>query len=221
MNSSVRIFAALLFGTLAAAAPGDAATASEEAWTALAKLRTQVERSSPMVANFRQTMVAPGFSTGDAEEGRVFLDLPECFRWDYSGEFPETFLLCGHLAHTWNEGESSGRRQFLGPEERPGLELLRLEVAELRLKYRAQIEPRESGDTGGLVVRLVPFALESPGNAGPIRGATLAISSDGSRLAELSYEDDDGNLTRFEFSDYQPLREPDVFDPPEALTWLQ
>ena len=95
---------------LAAALLAGPAAAETDAWSALAELRQRLESASPLTAEFQQTFIAAGFETGDSESGRVFIDLPACLRWDYEGDFPNSFLLCGHLAHGWNDGEASGRR---------------------------------------------------------------------------------------------------------------
>ncbi|MDH3743639.1 MAG: outer membrane lipoprotein carrier protein LolA, partial [Acidobacteriota bacterium] len=208
---SIAILCGLVLGFLAP--QRTPAGAAEDAWGALASLRSQIQGTSPLVADFEQTFVAAGFSTGDAEEGRISMDLPECIRWDYSGDFPKTFLLCGHVAYTWNQGEASGRRQFLGPEEQPGLELLRLEIDELRLRYRARLAEGLDGPT----VELVPFDNGSPSAVAAgdgIRDAKVTISQDGTRLRALSYHDREGNLTRFEFTRYRTLEGREVFEPP-------
>ena len=190
--------------------------APEDAWQSLIGLRQKMEDASPLAADFEQTFVATGFSSGDAESGRIFLDLPECIRWDYEGDLPKSFLLCGHVAHTWNEGEPSGRRQLLGAAEKPGLELLRLEIGELRLKYRARMSEHAAGE---ISIDLVP--IRQSGAISEILDATLQISADRSELVFLAYHDRDGNLTRFVFTGYEPLESRQKFSPPKEMEWLQ
>ena len=190
------------------------AAASEDAWTAIAGLRERLESASPLTAGFTQTFIAAGFSTGDAETGRIWVDLPACLRWDYEGDFPNSFLLCGHLAHGWNHGETSGRRQFLSRGDEPGLDLLRLEVTELRERYSARLlEP-----DGELVAVELTAAEEA---ASEVRAATLRFAAGENGLRSLSYRDVEGNRTRFEFGAYGPVRERGVFTPPADLEWLQ
>lgn len=196
--------------TLLAVVP---AAADDDAWAALAELRQRLESGSPLAAEFEQTFLAAGFDSGDSEKGGAFIDLPACLRWDYRGDFPNSFLLCGNLAHAWNEGETSGRRQFLAAGEEPGLDLLRLEVDELAQRYRARIVERTAEVTA---VELVA----EDGSAGQVRRATLRFAPGEAGPRSLSYEDVEGNRTRFDFGPYRPLSDRSVFSPPADLQWL-
>ena len=187
--------------------------AGEDPWSALADLRQRLETASPLTAEFEQTFIAAGFDTGDREGGRVFIDLPACLRWDYLGDFPNSFLLCGHLAHGWNQGETSGRRQFLGEGDEPGLDLLRLEVEELRKRYRARLLERD-GDLTAIEL------VAEDGRAGEVRDATLWFTAGEAGLRALSYRDVEGNRTRFDFSAYRPATDRSVFSPPAGIEWL-
>ena len=203
---------AFLTAALAAALPTPA-PAEEAAWEALTALRQRLETASPLAAEFEQTFIAAGFDSGDSDGGRIFIDLPACLRWDYQGDFPNSFLLCGHLAHAWNEGEASGRRQFISEGDEPGLDLLRLEVTELRKRYRAVLVDDADGLTA---VRLTA----EEGRGGEVREAVLRFAAADSGPRRLEYRDVEGNRTRFEFASYRPLEESSVFTPPADLEWL-
>lgn len=190
-----------------------AAAAEDDAWNALAALRQRLETASPLTAEFEQTFIAAGFDSGDVESGRVYIDLPACLRWDYLGDFPNSLLLCGHLAHGWNEGEASGRRQFLGEGDEPGLDLLRLEVEELRKRYRARLAERD-GDLTAIEL------VAQEGRAGEVRDATLWFRAGETGPRALSYRDVEGNRTHFDFGAYRPVTDRAVFSPPAEIEWL-
>jgi outer membrane lipoprotein-sorting protein len=191
------------------------ATTAENAraWEWLIDVRERLEAEAPLIADFSQTFVPVGFSTGDEETGTVSLNLPECVRWDYLEPFPKTFLLCRDQVYSWNEGEPSGRFYRLDSEDQEGLDLLRLRVEELNVRYTATIGEEE---TAAVTVRLTPRDME-----GAIVEATLTISRSDLELQSLSYRDREGNRTRFELSLYRPLDVSRVFEPPEDLAWLE
>ena len=190
-----------------------AAPAAADGWAALRELRTRLE-AQPRVAEFRQEYLPAGFSSGDSETGRLTLALPGCLRWDYDEPFAKSYLLCQETIWTWNPGESSGRTFRVDPEADRGLDLLRLGVERLAERYSAElVEPAG----GGAVVRLEPL-----GPAAEIATATLKLTADGGSLAELSYEDVEGNTTRFEFGEERPAGAGAVdLRPPGDLTWIE
>ena len=214
MGSRTRpaVFALAALGALALTAAPVAAD-DAEAWRLLTALRQRLEAASPLTAEFEQTFVAAGFDTGDRDSGRLFVDLPACLRWDYRGDFPNSLLLCGNLAHAWNEGEASGRRQFLAEGEEPGLDLLRLEVGELAKRYTARVAERRDG----LVAIELTAGEDRPGD---VRQATLWLAEAETGPRSLSYRDVEGNRTRFEFGDYRALDDRKVFSPPPGLEWI-
>ena len=110
---------------------GGAAAGAEEPWGLLERVRDELTRS-PRQADFVQSYIPAGFSSGEQEEGRIFIALPDCVRWDYQSPYAKSFLLCEETVWTWNEGETSGRRQQLVADEQQGLDLLRLSIESLR-----------------------------------------------------------------------------------------
>ncbi len=206
----VLVAAALLAGS----GVGPSAAASGSPWDLLAAARERLSRG-PATAEFRQTFVPAGFDSGDSESGRLTIDLPECLRWDYFEPFPKSFLLCGHVAHTWNEGETTGRRIFVSPGEDPGLDLVRLDVAELKRRYSARLLPA-AGDRPTVELSL---RAPEPGSAAEIRQAVLTFAPDGD-LESFGYTDSDGNSTRFELGELRREVAAAAFEPPAALEWL-
>lgn len=183
-----------------------------DAWAAVEELRARLIEQSPVTADFSQTFTPAGFSTGDTETGLLALELPRCARWDYAEPFPKSFLLCDEIAYAWNPGETSGRRYRISADEREGLDLLRLDVEELRKRYAATgFEEEASYD-----VRLEPRAGETE-----LAEATLSMTTDRSRLVSIAFSDRDGNHTLFEIGDLRPLDSRAALSPPADVAWLE
>jgi hypothetical protein len=187
------------------------AEARGEAWELLDELRGRLVADSPIVVDFSQTFTPSGFASGDVESGTVAFDLPDCARWDYFEPFSKSFLLCGNVAYAWNPGETSGRRYEIDQEEQEGLDLLRLDVAELQGRFVAEVEIR--GEV--LFVRLEPIS-----NRDLLKEATLALSGDASRLVSISSLDREGNRTVFELGEPRSHDSVGAFVPP-PLEWLE
>ncbi len=163
-------------------------------------------------AEFVQTYKPAGFTTGDRETGDLYLSLPDCVRWDYEEPYPKTFLLCQNTIHTWNPGDQAGRRFLLVDSDEPGIDLLRLRIDDLRLRYDAHVEMKPDGS---LEVILSPRVSDST-----IAEARLTMDAAREVLSALTYRDQEGNLSRFEITDYAPSDDADRFEPPADLEWL-
>lgn len=182
-------------------------------WELLEKLRDDLQRSGPVTGKFVQTYVPAGFEDGDQESGYLSIWLPDCLRWNYQQPQAKSFLLCGDEVHFWNEDESGGRHYRIQPEEEPGLDLLLVEVAKLRERYVAGNDKLSDG-TYQITLALPPDA-ERPFSA-KIRLEPVAM-----RVVGMEYTDEEGNLTRFEISDYQQLRHTALFKPPQGIEWTE
>lgn len=187
------------------------ATAQPDPWAALGSLRDALAEGGPLEVEFTQTFVPAGFSTGDEEQGRMALALPDCLRWDYRSPYEKVYLLCGSQVHSWNPGEPSGRRYPVDPAEAPGLDLLRMRVDALETRYAATGAVRSDGT--------IEIALQPLEQVADIQSARFELTADGQRLRALSYQDAEGSQTRFEFTDYRPLGEIELFSPPQNLRW--
>lgn len=194
----------------AGAAATDPAGAADP-WEALAQARRRLAAAGPTTAQFEQTYVPAGFSSGERETGRLALALPDCLRWDYDEPYPKSFLLCDGVLHYWNAADGTGHRQRIDSRNEPGLDLLLLSVDALAERYQATAE---SGDAGRLLLHLEPRReLQA------IRQATLALEPATGRVLALEYADREGNQTRFALSGYDPLTTPDLFTPPAEIAW--
>lgn len=184
------------------------------AWTTLSALRQGMIQAGPLGARFVQTYVPAGFTSGEKETGTLALALPDCLRWDYTEPYPKSFLVCGETAHYWNPEDHSGQRYSVDRKKEPGLDLVLLGVGELEERYQAREKPTDGGR--------VEVTLTAPGEEGrEIRKATLLVDPGAERLLALSYEDAEGNLTRFEISDYHPLADRGAFTPPDGIAWKE
>jgi outer membrane lipoprotein-sorting protein len=196
---------------LACAAVAAQAPAGPDPWTTLQGVRQSLVDSGPTGATFTQTYIPAGFSSGDAESGRLALALPDCLRWDYQDPYPKGFLLCGGVAHSWNPQDKTGRRYRIDRKNEPGLDLLLLGVDDLKNRYKATTR---TVDGGRVAVDLAP-----KGQVDALTDASLIIDPAAQRLVEVSYHDREGNLTRFVIKDYKGLPRQGQFSPPGGIRW--
>lgn len=199
---------AILGATLSSAFAAEAV----DPWELLGKLRGNLA-ATPQQAAFVQEYRPAGFSSGDREGGDLYLAIPECVRWDYREPYPKSFLLCGTEIHTWNPGDRAGRRFTFSDSDEPGLDLLRLRLEELQQRYDAQVEINQQES---IVVVLTPLSASFA-----IAEARLTIDPLATHLLGLSYRDQDGNISRFEISEYQSLPAGEIFEPPAELEWIE
>ena len=180
-------------------------------WELLENLRIDLQRSGPITGKFEQTYVPAGFSEGDRESGHLSIWLPDCLRWNYEEPQAKSFLLCGGEVYFWNEDESGGRHYQIEPEEEPGLDLLLVEVAKLRERYVAESEKLTDGT--------YEISLALPAGSERAFSAKIRLEPVSMRISGMEYTDEEGNLTRFEITDYQPLRHTALFQPPQNVEW--
>jgi outer membrane lipoprotein-sorting protein len=211
------LIAALLAGGAARSQTGDSTSReprSGEPWELLRQARSSLVDAGETTADFVQTFVPAGFSTGERESGRLALALPDCLRWDYELPWPRAFLICGEEALTWNPGEASGRRALVDAAEEPGLDLMMLGVERLSELYAASVVERSDGR---LTIRLEP----STERGGAFASADLGLDADTLRPLRIAYRDFDGNETAFELSGYRPLTDArNPFEPPPGIEWI-
>jgi hypothetical protein len=189
--------------------------AAPDPWKVLQGVRQSLVDSGPTAAAFTQTYIPAGFSSGDSESGRLALALPDCLRWDYQDPYPKGFLLCGGVAHSWNSQDKKGRRYRIDRKNEPGLDLLLLGVDDLKNRYRATSRIL---DGGRIAVDLAPLAAKGR-QVEELTDASFVVDPAAQRLAEVSYHDREGNLTRFVIKDYKGLPRQGQFSPPSGIRW--
>jgi outer membrane lipoprotein-sorting protein len=207
--------AILLFSALALLA-GAIPVAAEEAdpWAVLKTVRQSLVAAGPTGASFVQTYIPAGFSSGEKESGKLALALPDCLRWDYTEPYPKSFLLCGGVVHAWNEEDKSGRRYRVDRKNEPGLDLLLLGVDDLKERYRATARTADQGRVE------IAFSPKDKGKvSSALTDATLTVDPASQRVTGVAYHDREGNLTRFDISDYQDLPRQGRFSPPAGIKW--
>jgi len=197
---------AFAFPTLSSAQP------EVDPWSQLQALKDGLV-GEVVSADFVQTFLPAGFSTGDEETGVLHLSVPDCLRWDYNQPYPKTYLICGQEAYTWNDGEPQGRRFVLESDSEPGLDFLRLRIENLENRYSAEPEALDSTR-----LRIV-FTPLDPGHS--LVKASMVLDMETHLLERLTYEDLEGNRTRFDISSYRPISGPPPFDLPLNIDWLE
>lgn len=182
-----------------------------DAWNWLQSVRDGLS-TTPSSAAFIQTFRPAGFDSGDRESGSLYISLPACVRWDYKVPLAKSFLLCGDTVYMWNVGESTGRKHEIRVAEQPGLDLMTLQVDLLRNRYDAVVT---TSGPERVELTLSPKALDTE-----LASATMVIEPVTERPITIEYLDRQGNLTRFELTDYLPVGESNRFEPPPDIEWL-
>jgi outer membrane lipoprotein-sorting protein len=186
--------------------------AQVDPWSQMQALKDRLvgERVS---ADFVQTFLPAGFSSGDEEAGVMHLSIPDCLRWDYQQPYQKSYLICGQEAYTWNAEEPQGRRFLLESDSEPGLDFLRLRIEALESRY--SVVPETLNDN---VLKIV-FKPLDPDHS--LVQATVILDMQTHLLSRLLYEDLEGNQTRFDVSNYRPISGSDPFDLPPNTEWLE
>lgn len=206
---ALRLLVFCLVLSLVAGAPASA----ESPWALLEDLREGLVEAGATTAKFEQVFLPAGFDAGDTERGHLSLRLPGCLRWNYTEPETKHFLLCGDEVWFWNDLDPAGRHYRIDPENEPGLDLLLVDVDQLRERYVAESEKREDGTW--------EIRLATPAEAPQPFRATLVVDPVARRVVELRYTDAEGNRTRFEIGEYQELEHEALFKPPADMEWTQ
>lgn len=213
IRRSFAIRVLLLAFALAVTSLSPSGASGESPWELLVDLRQELESGGPVSGQFVQTYIPAGFKNGDRESGHLSLWLPRCLRWNYEEPQEKSFLLCETDVWFWNPGEATGRRYQVTPEDEPGLDLLLVDVERLKERYVAS-STRLGDGTYEIHLTLPP----------PAEGqwsARIRLDPVARRVAGLEYTDGEGNLTRFELSDYVKLSHTALFQPPQDLEWTE
>jgi len=196
-----------LIATMAATAP-----AADDPWAPLRSARESLSANSPLAAEFVQSFIPAGFSSGDSERGRLYLALPDCLRWDYEEPYPRSYLLCGDTVWAWSPDESVGDRFDHVSRDEAGLDFLLLSVDRLSERYAAAVS---RGADGTVQLDLEPLSDEAA-----FRQATIRLDASTGYLLEISYSDHEGNRTLFELSSFGPSEGSERFSPPDDIEWV-
>jgi outer membrane lipoprotein-sorting protein len=210
----VPLLALFVSGPAPAVADPPNPAAPADPWTVLDAARESLAAAGAQRAEFVQTFVPAGFSSGEEERGRVALALPECLRWDYDEPFPKSFLICGERVWSWNAEDRRGQRGSVDRESQPGLDLLLLPLEDLSGRYRAEVVGTEADR---VTIELTPTS--GLADLTELTEATLVVDTEADRLVELAYRDREGNRTRFVLSGYEAVEEAGLFEAPTWIEW--
>lgn len=210
-NATLAILTLAILGSAFACPTLSTAQTEIDPWSQLRALKDGLT-GEIVSADFVQTFLPSGFSSGDEETGVLSISIPDCLRWDYHQPYSKTYLVCGQEAYTWNEGEPQGRRFLLENDSEPGLDFLRLQIEKLESRY--SVESEVLGETQLEIV----FTPVDPAHS--LVSARIILDMESHRLSRLTYEDLEGNQTRFEVSRYRPISGPPPFDLPMDVDWL-
>jgi outer membrane lipoprotein-sorting protein len=205
-----------LFSVLALCLAGRAiAEAAQEVdpWASLKTVRQSLVEAGPTGASFVQTYIPAGFTSGEKENGKLALALPDCLRWDYTAPYPKSFLICGGVLYAWNEEDKTGRRYRVDRKKEPGLDLLLLGVDELKDRYKATGKTVEGGRVE------IALSPKDKGKTSELTDATLTVDPSTKRVTGIAYHDREGNQTRFEIAGYGDLPRQGRFTPPAGIKW--
>lgn len=187
-------------------------SADDDPWAALRAVRETLTADSPLAANFLQTYVPAGFSSGEQENGRLFLALPDCLRWDYEDPYPRSYLLCDRTVWAWSPDEPLGDRFEQVSREEAGLDFLLLSADRLAERYTVDSTLAPEGE---VVLTLEPLEPEAP-----FQSATIRLDPETKRPLEIAYTDREGNETRFELTLFRSLEDTAPFSPPSDIEWI-
>ncbi len=183
------------------------ARADDAAWDKLTTVRDALS-AAKVEAEFAQTYVPAGFSTGDEESGTLYVGLPECLRWDYEEPYPRRYLLCGQTIWVWSPDEEVGDRYLGVSREETGLDFLMLSVERLRQKYEAALTDDGTIELTGL------------GDVAAFSIARIEADPESGRPVRLSYTDLEGNETTFVLETYSGIEDREAFLPPAGIEWI-
>lgn len=201
----------LLLAAMAAVAPGPT-LAEDDSWDALRAIRQALVADSPIIAEFEQTYVPAGFSSGERENGQLMLGLPTCLRWDYAQPYPRSYLLCEQTVWAWSPDEPVGDRLTDVSRDEAGLDFLLLSVDRLSERYTAE--------SSTVADDLVQLTLTPHSPNGAFTEAWITLDPASGRPTEIAYRDREGNETRFVLTLFRPLENEALLSPPDGIDWI-
>lgn len=189
--------ALLLFGASWSAIAGQA----------LERLSTFYRETRALEARFQQTVTGPDGGAQEQSRGRVWIQRPDRFRWDYREPFRQLIVADGnHVKFYDPEMAQVTVRPFdrgMGPT--PSMVLSG--SGDLERHFHVTDQGRKAGLAW---VRLVP---RKPGEAG-FREAEVGLAGDPVRIRRFRFTDGFGNQTEVRFDNIRinPSLAPDRFE---------
>jgi outer membrane lipoprotein carrier protein len=190
-------------------------TASLDARTVLASVRTAYSSSPSVSCTFVQTYAPSGFAETAPETGRLILQAPDRVRFDYDGPEGKVFTFDGKAGRQYVPADRQLVVRTLSSAEIARLPLVFLESTEsLLARYAARAAGKDAGLTE---LTLTPRAGGDP------KSVTLLAAASG-EVKRLVLVDAAGNRTTFTFTQKMPgPKRPDsdfALVPPEGTRIL-
>jgi outer membrane lipoprotein carrier protein len=160
----------------------------------LDRLQAFYAETQALEADFRQKVAGPEGGVQERSSGRVWIQRPDRFRWDYRKPFPQLIVANGRTVKFYDpEMEQVTVRSYSrGMGHTPSMVLAG--GGDLERHFRVEDE----GASGALAwVKLVP---REPGEAG-FQQARVGLAADPVRVVRFQFTDAFGNRTRIRFDD--------------------
>lgn len=168
---------------------------SPDAQSAISRLQTQYVDGAAHAASFTHLYTAAGFQTPQKESGEIWIQSRDRLRFDYTVPEKKTFTYDSGEARLYAPEDKQLTIQKLSAQERARLPVLFLtDPAGLSAAYEVAAEPDASG-----AVRLL---LKPRAPRPELTRLSLTVAADGT-VPRLSYEDEAGNRTEFQFAGWR------------------
>lgn len=207
LNNLVRAAAAALLLILAGTA---------SAGTARDRLDAFLHGLESLEGRFRQVLLDERGQAVDESSGRVYLQRPGRFRWDYTEPFPQLIVADGQRVWLFDQGleQVTVRPQSQALGSTPAALLASTQPVDESFVV-TELDTREDGSAW--------LALEPRDSAGSFESIRIGLGEQGLRAMEL--RDSFGQTTRIEFSDLgrNPRLDPALFQftPPAGVDVIQ
>lgn len=158
----------------------------------LAALRKGAGAGGCRVAPFTQTYIPAGFGTGRGQAGRITIDPPSRFRFDYDEPKGRAFAIDGSRLTVLDPGTKTATRRSLSDSERLRYPLFDVLAGRRPAGFRLEEKPGKSE----IRIDATPIVPDDD-----LAWGSIALSPNGRKVRRVEWKDSEGNLNRFELGD--------------------